>query len=227
LVVSLGSRLFAFTIVVRTSVTQARTIVANLLGIGDEESVGEPIYGALGVVHRPLPPDDKAHAEAVAIRVGDSLIPMAWRDVRLDAVASDFAVGETGFVGYGGGSYRTGLTATPSGDQRATVHTIRAPYEFADGIASKEHVIRIDPTPGSETITVLHGDGHKVTLGPETILLENGDATAELSPTLFRVDAQTIELQAVAVKLGSNVAAAMPITGQLGQASASVHITTP
>lgn len=225
---SLGSRLFAFAVVARTSITEARTIVANLLGIGDEESTSEPVYGALGVVHRPLPPDGTAHAEALSIRMGDSLIPIAWRDVRLDAVGSDFAVGETGFVGYGGGSFRSGLTATPSGDQFATVHTIRAPYEFAGGVAAKEHVIKIDPTPGSETITVTHGEGHSVTLGPDAIVMQNGDARAELSSSRFRVDAQLIELQAVAVKLGSNVASAAPLLPGAGsQASASVHISTP
>ena len=220
---SFGSRLFAFTQVVRTSVSAGRSLVANLLGIVGEESSGEPIYGGLGVVHRPLPPDAEAHAEAVALRVGDSLVPLSWRDVRLDAVAAEFGEGDTGLVGYGGGSCRMGLTDGPSGDRRATVFTLRIPYSFSNGTATKEHVLRIDPTPGSESISVVHGNGHRVELGTDSVVLENGASKAEVSASKFRVDAPLIELQAPRVALGSAVDAAANLIPQ--SASTSVAFT--
>jgi hypothetical protein len=60
---------------------KAREILLNLTGWGDgtdvdtdaERSPDEPMYGAIGVLTKPLPPDAEGHAEMWAARQGDGL----------------------------------------------------------------------------------------------------------------------------------------------------------
>jgi hypothetical protein len=90
---------------------------------GEDESTGEravrqPEFGALGVIARPPAPSGldgrEAYAEAIAVRTGNQLIPIAYRDARLNAFFSSISGGTVALVGYTGAFVRTGLDGVVS-----------------------------------------------------------------------------------------------------------------
>lgn len=112
-------KLFASAVAQKTG-----TIMANLAGPGGEEEetgekgAGQPMFSALGVIARPLPPgkaeDRAAWCEAVTLRIGNQLIPIAYRDSRLNALYPSISEGTVALVGYSGAFVRTGVDGVVS-----------------------------------------------------------------------------------------------------------------
>jgi hypothetical protein len=154
-------------------------------------------YGAPGIVFRPRPPEDVStadgtetlSAEAIGRRSEDGLVPMAWRDLRLNRAFKNPAAGTFAFVGYGGGFHSLDDTASNSGDQKATIQVLYVPYQFTNGVPAKAHCIIIDPAEG---ISVIHGEG-------QSILMQDDGSITQQSPdgqTYLKIENGKISLQA-------------------------------
>jgi hypothetical protein len=226
---------------------QTKAILSKVVGIGpldpdtEDDEAGEladeaETFGALGVVSRPLPPSKignrDVHCEALYMRSSDGLVPVSWRDLRLDSALSptpsaEIAPGTTSLAGYGGGFVSLGLTDSNSGSKKASIGVSYIPYQFdASGVATKSHTIISDPTPGNESISVIHGDGLCVTLSSEGILLRADSNTwGVMKPGTFLINAASIVLQGN-VSLGANPATAVPLlAGPASPPSPSVFVS--
>jgi len=142
-----------------------------------------PAYGAPGIVFRPRPPEEVEtdagtellSAEAVAARVADTLIPVAWRDLRLNRRFVAPKAGTVALVGYGGG-----FLSFDDGSTEGTLQTLYCPYDFdADGVAQKTHAILVQPD-GANGISINHGDGYQLSLTSGGFLLRCSDANTFL-----------------------------------------------
>lgn len=184
----------AFVKAVSSSVSGPNSaVLVNVAGSGgyndaSDDEVGEgaveqEAFGTLGLVFRPRRPDGDLHAEAIATRNGDGLIPFAWRDLRLNKVYSAPKEGSIALVGYGGGFHSIEDTEADSGDRKASTHVIYAPYEYAGDAPKKAHVITLSAEPGNESIAMVHGDGPAVMLTKDGAVIKNaaGDAFIELN----------------------------------------------
>jgi len=196
------------------------SVQVDLSGIGslteDEtaETKGEiseqsEMFGALGILGRPLPLDDSKGKEyvcdTVCIRTSDGLIPISWRDFRLNnAFPNGFPEGRIAMVGYGGGFHTIDLTDELSGDQKSSVHFIYAPYSFSGGTPSKAMAICLDTTPGSENISMSIGggeSGYQFTMNEKDGLqVRTPDAA-----TCFNIREKEILLTAEKIMLKGNV----------------------
>ncbi len=193
-------RVFGFAKIVATTVGAAsKAVLANLAGpagsfdlqnpeadAGAEFALRQELFGALGLVVRPRPADKSSHAEAACLRLRDALLPLAYRDLRLNKNYPAPKEGDVAVVGYGGGFHALADTAADSGDQKATIQVTYVPYAFSDGVPSKAHAITVDPTPGNEAVTVVHGEGMAITMlagGKNSLVLKNrnGDAYIEIN----------------------------------------------
>jgi len=168
-------RVFAFMRIVTTSIDAAtKAVLANLDTGQDttdpdnagEFAVGQEWFSALGVVGRAKPPgklkDGRtvAHVEALAVRKGDGMVPIAVRDLRLSELyqAPESAIA---FVGYGGAYDANEPTFDGAGNPASSVRRIYVPYAFVGGVATKAHVITVDGGAADE-IRIVHGDGTTV-----------------------------------------------------------------
>ena len=193
-------RVFGFAKIIATTVGEAsKALLANLAGpaasfdlqnpeadAGAEFALKQELFGALGLLVRPRAAGAKAWAEAACLRLGDALLPIAFRDLRLNANYPVPKEGAVALVGYGGGFHSLEDTANNSGDQKATVQVIYVPYSFTAGTPAKAHAITIDPTPGNESVTVVHGEGMALTMmagGKNSVVLKNktGNAYIEVN----------------------------------------------
>jgi len=102
-----------------------------------EVSPEEPAYGQLGILARPMPanavsgsgdvsgPMPKGAAEALCLRVGDDLTPIAYRDLRINQVVPTLDPGQIVMAHYGGGyvglSWNAAKTASTMRLQSETV----------------------------------------------------------------------------------------------------------
>lgn len=150
--------------VVGTSIGKAGGVLAQVVGIGgidlDDEAdesgeIGDdqPIFGS-GVVFRPLKPEVidglSVHAEVVCARTADGLVPIAWRDVRLERVHSGLKEGSVCLPGYKGGF----LSHDVSNDKQ--ISTFYVPTEFdADGAPTEALLITMNGD--DKSITILTG----------------------------------------------------------------------
>ena len=205
-------------------VTYAVTGVAGLDLSGDEPEIlldddaGEgddaaDIFGALGVVARPLPPEVQQgrskHAEVVCLRTADGLIPIAARDNRLVMGGNAPHEGTVALLGYGGGFHS--IEPVDGDPANGSLHTIYCPYDFdSEGVAQKAHVITLDPTSGNESITLVHAEGMALFMlkdSKNTILMKNkaGDAT-------LRLDDDGITMTATKIVCSGGVIVGEPLT---------------
>lgn len=151
-----------------------KVLVANLEGIDGETSMGQLVYGALGLVARALPATADGAVEPIYARTEDGMIPIAARDPRLNAKTNP-KDGEVMLVQYHGGF----VSLKPNSANDGTDVTIYAPK--SDG--SKASAISIDTTNANSNITLMHDSGVSVQLADGKILLmnRNGDAYIELN----------------------------------------------
>lgn len=194
------SSVVAFCRLVTTSVSAAtKAVLANLdlgdpgtdedLGAVAEQSTEVPFYGALGVVARPRPATKDGQADAVCTRAGDAFVPIAARDLRLNAQFPSPKEGTIALVGYGGGFHS--IEDTP---QHTSMHVIYVPYAYTGTTPGKAHAIILDPTTGNETISIVHGDGMSVLLGSGGVVVKNaaGDAYVEVSAGGVTINGNTV-----------------------------------
>ncbi len=151
-----------------------RAVVANVEGIDEETANDQPMYGAIGLVCRPLSEDANGAAEVLSARMEDGLRPFAGRDVRLNGKVNP-KDGEVCLVGYGGGFISLKMNATADG----TDVMIYAPRPAA----SKASCISMDTSAANSHVAIMHDSGVSITLTKEKkIVLANaaGDAYIEI-----------------------------------------------
>jgi len=200
----------------------------------DETASGESApdaeaYGAPGIVFRPRPPDasgDQLAAEAMAVRLGGKLTPVAWRDLRLNRRYPEPKAGSVALVGYGGAflSFDDAASSGPE-DGKASKATLYVPYAYAGGTATKAHVLAFDPD--GESVMLVHGDGFAVVLDKDNGITMRADSTTwlNLKPGEFTVCASKVVLQGN-VALGANPTAAVPLlAGPASPPSPSVFVS--
>jgi hypothetical protein len=218
-------RVVAFAKVLGSAVLGRNSSVAySLTGVGDfrtnaqgkiidadggddtgEQAPLDRVYGALGVLGRPLPPAGaNAYCEAAALRTSDGLETIAVRDARINRAVNPTgqgipAAGQQMLAGYGG-AFLSVKHDTATGTD---ILTLYVPYEFdGNGIATKAHAIVIDPAKG---IQLIQGDGAVMTLCNDVGNGEPGFSWV-MSPGSFgRVSASEVVIQAPSIMLKGNV----------------------
>ncbi len=216
--------------------------VAGIGGIEDDNGDGEEApaqrrYAPLGWFARPLPPDTSTgkslFADVVCLKTEDGLIPIAWRDTRLNqAFPNGPKVGTIGMAGYGKGFYTLDLTSAVSGSAKANIHVIYCPYQFdSNGVPAKAHAIVLDPSSGNESVSMTHGDGYQISMlsGANGGISMNVDASTFLNmrPGTFTLNAAKIILQGN-VAAGANAATAVPLLpGVASPPSSSFCVSSP
>lgn len=145
-------------------------------------SAAEPVYGAIGLLARPLDPTDDGAAEVVCARASDALPIIAGRDLRIDAGAvTEIAKGTVRLAGYRGATVSISVAASGDG----SVLQLYVPFDRdGDGVPQKGHVFTLDPIAGA--ITVVAASGAALTLasdGSATLKNGDGDVFLSVSPT--------------------------------------------
>ncbi len=202
--------------------------VAGIDGIEDG-SIGEAndadVYGALGIVSRPLPPKDGKAAEVVCMRTADGLVPIAAKDSRLKMPGEAPHAGTVALVGYGGGFH----SMDPVNDgQDGTIHVIYCPFDFDDdGNAQKAHSIILDPSSGNESITIAHAGGMAVMLFDDKLILKSKTGLSSLT-----IDDTGIQLSAPKIVLAGgvvvgNTAAAVPLLAGPASPPSTLFFVSP
>ncbi len=218
-----------FAFAVASSIGKAGGLQIQTGGIGSfseddaETEFGEvadeqPAFGALGVISNPLPPETIAGldyaAEVVCAVTSDGLVPIGWRDLRLEkAFPGGIKQGSTSLAGYGGGFITLDLTAADSGSKKANIVVAYCPYQFGgDGTAAKAHSIILDPTPGNESVTITHGDGFQFAIDSEGFKFFTPDSQtwAQFKQGAFFLQADSIMLKGN-VAVGSQPEAGLPL----------------
>jgi len=179
-------------------------------GASGEQFTDVEAYGAPGIVFRPRPPEtvggDELSAEAMALRTGGGLVPVAWRDLRLNRRFSAPKPGSVALVGYGGG-----FLAFDDTSDKTSSATLYVPYSFSGGVPTKAHVISLDPV--AESVSIVHGDGFAVVLDADNgITLRGGTSTwLNVKDGEITLVANKIVCQGN-VALGAQPLAATPLT---------------
>jgi hypothetical protein len=206
---------------------------------GGEQANEQEVFQGLGLIGRPLPPEGDLFAEAICMRTGDGLMPLGFRDLRLNRSVNPGggvttpAEGQLMFVGYGGAFLSHAMMAGNSGSKRGNVSTWYVPYAFdGAGVPGKAHAISIDPTEGNSSISIVHGDGVIVTLtedagsgSPGIVWAVNGATFGRMSAGEFVVQAAKIVLKGN-VYLGGQAEAGLPLlAGPASPPSTSIFIS--
>lgn len=177
--------------------SKTKAVLLNLAGPGgaidlqnpDREEAGEtataqPEFGALGMVGRPPPPSKvdgrSAYTEAFAVRTGDALVPVAYRDLRWNAFYPSPKPGTIANVGWGGAFDSNEATLSSSGAPQSSVRTIYVPYAFSGSTPTKAHCVTVDGTAGNESISIVHGDGMAICINDGGIVIRNAAGNAYL-----------------------------------------------
>jgi hypothetical protein len=158
----------------------------------DADAAGEAVaeteaYGVPGLVWRPRAPEDvtvegrlvRLAAEAMALRVGERLVPVAARDLRINRVYQAPKPGTVALVGYGGGFLA--FDDSPGGADSETLATFYVPYSFVGGAPTKAHCIQLDPDTGA--LKIVQGDGYAIVMDPTngiTLRDATGDSYVQL-----------------------------------------------
>ncbi len=216
-------------------------VVDQVLGIGgleadnaDGEQANEQVRysGALGMIWRGLPPDTvkgkTRFMDVLTAKLADGLLPIGWRDERINkAFPNGPKEGTVAVAGYGGGFHSLDLTDANSGSQKANIHVIYCPYQFdGNGTPAKAHAIVIDPSSGNESITITHGDGFQLSLTKEGFNVNIDSSTfLHMEAGAVTINAAKITLQGNCY-LGSNPLTGTPLTpGLVAPARPSVFLS--
>lgn len=167
-----------------TATIKGSTVVNGILLLAPEvfadddvrdDSSGEPVFGALGIVARPLDPDADGAAEAVCARSSDGLPVLALRDVRLEtAAAVGLEKGTIRLCGYRG--IQLSMSVAPSGT--GSIATLYVPFAHdGDGVPTKGHVLTLDPTTDSEQIRIAHANGCSIALTDDAVTINGPDGS--------------------------------------------------
>lgn len=178
-----GELMIAFGRVVTTALEgAANSILADMRVLEDDEQAPdgfdsselEAMLLPPGFYARPLPPNFNGSAvetpgecEVVALRVGDELVPVGYRDLRINAKTNP-DVGELGVAHYGGGFLSFKLTDGNDGTAVAL---------YSPRGSSGAHVLSMDPDSANSHVVILHESGASITLnkdGQVVVLSPNG-----------------------------------------------------
>lgn len=230
---SLFGQVFALARVLQSSLGDATAALGfNLEGYGsDDDASGakddirdqQPAYSGLGLLGRP--PDSKDAeepdllAEALGARTSDGgIIPFAYRDQRIlkwlnrgSSTATTPKKGQIMLAGYGGAFLAFDLLESDSGPTNIAV--LYVPFDRdSSGVPQKSHMIMLDPTPGNESIALVHASGLALTMTEEDGIVLRGDQTTRfvVKPGKIEATAGSIALSGI-VALGANTAAAIPL----------------
>ena len=174
-----------------------------------ETSPQSELFGALGFVGRPRNKQTikgvEYYCEALCMRTSDGLVPISWRDLRLNAFfPNGVPEGRIGMVGYGGGFHTIDLTEENNGDQKSNIHFIYAPYSFSNGVPSKAMAICLNTTPGAENISMSIGggtSGYQMTMNEVDGLQVRTPNTG----TCFNIREEEVLITAKSIMLKGNV----------------------
>jgi hypothetical protein len=206
----------------------------NVAGIGglDASGLGEQndgiVYGALGIIARPLPPDDdELKAEVVCVRTADGLVPISTRDSRITMPGAAPNDGTIALVGYGGGF--VSMDAVDTQDlEKGTIQVVYCPYDFdSQGLGQKAHTIILDPTPGNESVIVAHAEGMAITMFDDKLTLKSKTGVSSIV-----LDDQQIQMSALKITLAGGVvvgnpASAVPLLAGPASPPSSVLFLSP
>lgn len=173
---------------------------------------GSTVFGGLGLVFRPRPPEQvdgqKVSAESYGVRKGDEKTPWTWRDLRLHRRFPAPKPGTIALVGYGGGFLSFDDSTDGSGN--GGVSTWYLPYAFSGDTPAKAHVITM--SGDSESLAIIHGDGFALSMDPTNGITMRADSQTwlTLKPGIFQVFAASCQMQGN-VALGQNLASALPL----------------
>lgn len=214
-----------FARVVATSINpRTNALQVDLAGIGSfnmdetddsEGEIGEQaeVFGALGFVSKPLPPQTirgKQYAcEALCMRTADGLVPVSWRDLRLNSFfPAGVPEGRIGMVGYAGAFHTidTNTHGTEDASDDTNTQTLYVPYDFdASGAPQKAMAVVLDTsTPGQENISMSIGGG---TSGFQ-VTINEADGVQVRTPdsaTLFNIREDEVNITANKILLKGNV----------------------
>jgi len=198
-------------IVAASIADKTKAVLMNLVGPGGaidltnpdaedtgETATGQPQFGGIGVVAMPPPPSKvdgrDAYTEGVAIRTGDGLIPIAYRDLRFNAFFPAPKPGSLTSVGWAGAFDSNEATLGVEGSPVSSLRTIYVPYAFSGTTPSKAHVVTLDGTSGNESIALIHGDGMAVLIHDGGIVIRNaaGDAYVEVNASGVVINGNTV-----------------------------------
>jgi hypothetical protein len=124
-------------------------------------------YLSPGIIWRPRPPstpqgsDNELAAEAIGFRTPDGLIPLAWRDLRLNRRFPNPKPGTVALVGYGGA-----FLSFDDADGDTSQGALYVPYaRDGNGNVTKAHIISIGKDGnGTPFVGIISGEGPRVTL---------------------------------------------------------------
>ena len=237
-----------FTVIGSSIAEETGVTLYNLTGIsgqlgedGDddgEQAFAQENYQSIGIVGRPLPPDDDGRLETIGARTGDGIVSWGYRDLRLHKSlnpgggATTPSEGQLMFVHYFGGFLSGTPTAENSGDQKASLETWYCPYDFTDGVPDKAHVMVMDPSGPNPNIQIVHGEGMFISMvkdegsGKKAVLITiDSDTFLRMSPGESLFQCAKIILKGNVV-LGVDPANAIPLIPlELTQATPSVFFS--
>jgi hypothetical protein len=198
-----GELLVAFGRVVATSLEgAANSILADIRVLEDEaeapddfdSSELEALLLPPGFYCRPLGPnfagpgvEAEGECEVVALRAGDELVPVGYRDLRINAKTNPDE-GELGLAHYAGGFLSFKLT----GDADGTAVALYSP-RGSDGA----HVISMDPDASNSHVVILHEAGQSITLnadGQVVIVSPDGANVIEVGDDSVKVNGAEVRM---------------------------------
>jgi len=116
-----------------------------------ETSTEEVVYGGLGLIGRPDPPDAEGYAEVVALRAGDGAIPIGFRDLRLNRRMTP-KDGELGLAHYGGAF----LSLKWNDARDASDFTLLVPQLDGSGAIQASHTLAMTTASGDSAVVLAH-----------------------------------------------------------------------
>lgn len=199
--------------------------------VGETESAAE-VFGALGVLSRPLPPSTVSSrtikAEVACLRTADGLVPISTRDLRLRMGGDGPGEGTVALVGYAGGFHS--ISPVDNDDMtKGAIQVVYCPYDYTAGVAAKAHAIILDPTSGNSSISVVHSDGQCLLLQDDgTIRMQSpdGQSFVQVEDDTVTISASVITLKG-SVFVGDSATAVPLLGGAASQPSARLFISTP
>lgn len=202
----MGIALGIFRALVSTVHVATKAVLLDLDSGGDgkdrwpEAMKKQPAFGAVGLVFRQLRPTKSAgqarHLEVYGIDDGGGVVPVAYRDLRLNALYPAPKEGDIALVGYAGAFDSNSPKLDADGKPVSSERVIYVPYAFVNGVATKAHTIEIIGTAGNESISIIHGEGMAVTMtkgGKNSVVIKNksGNAYVEVNDEGVTVNGNT------------------------------------
>lgn len=176
-----------------------------------ERATGEVLYGQLGVIARPRPPNREGIAEVLTVRTSDGLTPIAARDTRTSARYPAPKDGDVAVVHDAGGF----VSFTDNGDKvampppdpppdpavvkrvglpKGTTVALYAPKLTDLGAVDRAHALALDTSESNESVSLVHALGMALLMTKEkVVILKNaaGDAYIQIDDDGVTINGNT------------------------------------